>query len=635
MKKLLPMLLFSGSALAQPLPQSFKPLPFGNIEPAGWLKTQMRRDFDGFVGHLDELVPDLIHDPIYGNGRLRKGSPDKDLGNLKAGDAAGNEQYKWWNSETQSNWWDGYIRHAFLLQDEAGKLKAQQFVNQILATQDADGYLGIYAPDLRYRFTSENGELWAKTTLYRALLTYYEATGDTLVWHAIQRAVDNVMQNYPIFQSEPFNSGTAYNGGVGHGLTFNDVLDQMYLHSSNKAYLDYARFLFLDYAKHYQSECDAQLQNILNPAYQLKSHGVHTFEHLRALAVAAFASPDQQLLNALHTYELRIQKVISPAGGAIGDEWIAEREADATHTGYEFCSLQELMHSYGLLMQKTGQAEYGDAIEHTFYNAAMGARHPEASCIAYLKTDNSFEMKGLKNGEVEPGHNQTRYKYSPAHQDVAVCCNPNAGRIASYFVQYAWMQEDDHTLVACLHMPNVLQTTVSGQKIRLEQSSNYPFENALKYAIYLEKPATLRLKIRVPDWATSVQCSSTYTRSGGYILVERTFQTTDHLNIRFETRIEVKTDANAACFFRYGPLLYASPIAAEEQKGKKYAPGYQDLLYSPLSSDRYAFIPDHKARYDNGTIELRLKNTSQGKIEDVILVPLGQTILRQLTFPKN
>ena len=44
---------------------------FGKIRPSGWVKDQMRKDLDGFVGHLDELAPALIiDDKIYGEHRL-------------------------------------------------------------------------------------------------------------------------------------------------------------------------------------------------------------------------------------------------------------------------------------------------------------------------------------------------------------------------------------------------------------------------------------------------------------------------------------------------------------------------------------------------------------------------------------
>ena len=166
---------------AQNTAEKFTALPFGSVKPTGWLKKQMQADVNGFVGNLDRIVPDLINDPIYGAGRLQKNSQAKDLGNQKTGDAAGDEQYKWWNSETQSNWWDGYLRNVFLLEDKAGLQKVTAYVEAILSTQDEDGYIGIYDKELRYNFNSENGELWSKATLYRGLLAYYEYTKELLL----------------------------------------------------------------------------------------------------------------------------------------------------------------------------------------------------------------------------------------------------------------------------------------------------------------------------------------------------------------------------------------------------------------------------------------------------------------------
>jgi len=437
----------------------------------------MQKDLNGFVGNLDQLVPDLINDPIYGTGRLQKHSKTKDLGNLKEGDAEGSDQYMWWNSETQSNWWDGYIRNAILLDDKAGIEKAKKYVYSILATQDADGYLGIYDPELRYKFNSENGELWSKATLYRGLLAYYEYSKDQKVWNSLVKAVNNVMQNYPLNASSPFSSGEKFNGGVSHGLTFTDVLDKMYQITGDKKYVDYALFLYLDFSKTYQSEKDVQLANILNPNYKLQSHGVHTFEHLRPLIVANYATENPELKKALAIYIQRIENATTQTGGAIGDEWIAERNANATHTGYEYCSLHELLDSYTVLLQKEGQTKTADEIETIFYNAAQGSRDPKHSCIAYLKTDNSYEMLGTKNGEIEPDRKQTRYKYSPAHQDVAVCCNPNAGRITPYFIEKLWMKEGNNTLVATLLSPNKVETTIDNNPIRIEEITEYPFKN--------------------------------------------------------------------------------------------------------------------------------------------------------------
>lgn len=453
---------------AQKMPEKFQPLPFGSVKPTSWLKEEMQKDVDGFVGNLDQIVPELINDSIYSTKRLQKYSKEKDLGNLKEGDAEGDEQYKWWNSETQSNWWDGYLRNIILLEDKNGINKIKKYIDNILASQDDDGYIGIYDKELRYKFNSENGELWSKATLYRGLLAYYEATKNEKVFKAVEKAVENVMQNYPINDSSPFSSGTSFNGGVSHGLTFTDILERLYFYTKNEKYRKYALFLYNDFSNTYQSESDVQKENILKPNYKLKSHGVHTFEHIRALIIAKYATNNEQINKSLEMYLNKIKNATTVTGGAIGDEWIAERTADATNTGYEYCSLHELLDSYSLLFQKNGNAEIGDAIENIFYNATQGARNPNHSCIAYLKTDNSFEMMGTKNGEIEPDRKQTRYKYSPALQDVAVCCSPNAGRITPYFIQNSWMKENDNTLVATLLMPNMLETTINNFKIIIE-----------------------------------------------------------------------------------------------------------------------------------------------------------------------
>jgi DUF1680 family protein len=612
--------------------EKFQPLPFGSVKPSGWLKNQMQKDIDGFVGNLDKLVPDLINDPIYGTERLHKNSVEKDLGNLKSGDAEGSEQYKWWNSETQSNWWDAYIRNVFLTDDKAGIEKVHQYVKRILATQDNDGYLGIYDKELRYNFNSENGELWSKTTLYRGLLAYYEVTKDGKVWQALVMAIDNVLQNYPINASSPFYSGNKFNGGVSHGLTFTDVLDKMYQITGDKKYTNYALFLYQDFSKTDQSEKDVQLQNILDSKYKLQSHGVHAYEHLRPLIVASYASKNMELDEALGIYIERIKSTTTPTGGPIGDEWIAERTADAAQTGYEYCSIHELLDSYTVLLQKTGNASNGNEIETIFYNAAQGARNPEHSCIAYLKTDNSYEMLGTKNGEVEADRKQTRYKYSAVHQDVAVCCSPNAGRISPYFTQSSWMKEGNKTLVATLLMPNILKTEINGTPIEIENVTNYPNENQFDFKIKLEQPMTFTIKIRKPNWVTKVITSENYSIEDNYIIIERKFEKSDSIQLKFDAEVVVKKDINNNNYFSYGALIYANSIESNEIIGKAYAPGFEDLNYEPIKTKQYRFVEANKAKYNKNSIQVRLMNKETDEIETLKLVPFGKTILRQAGF---
>lgn len=177
---------------------AMQPLQFGSIQPSGWLKTEIQRNLAGFTGNLDSLAPDLIlNDDIYGKDRLSKQVKNKNVGAISdAGDWQA--QFLWWNSETQSNWLDGLVRSAILAKDTQMMAKAESIIRRLLATQDADGYIGIYDKDLRYHFEDENGELWAKATLYRAFLAWYEYSKDKQVLDALVKATDDVMKNYPV-----------------------------------------------------------------------------------------------------------------------------------------------------------------------------------------------------------------------------------------------------------------------------------------------------------------------------------------------------------------------------------------------------------------------------------------------------
>ncbi|MFN5475669.1 MAG: hypothetical protein ACK484_03680, partial [Sphingobacteriales bacterium] len=63
------------------LKEQYQILPFGEVRPTGWIKAQIQENLNGFTGHLDQLVPDLIvQDDIYGRNRLSKKVKNKDVG---------------------------------------------------------------------------------------------------------------------------------------------------------------------------------------------------------------------------------------------------------------------------------------------------------------------------------------------------------------------------------------------------------------------------------------------------------------------------------------------------------------------------------------------------------------------------
>jgi len=100
------------------LPRAFEPLALGQVRPAGWLRDQLLIQADGLTGHLADFWPDVARSQWIG------------------GDAEGWERGPYWL--------DGLIPLAVLIDDARLKGLAGFWVDQILASQRPDGWLGPF-----------------------------------------------------------------------------------------------------------------------------------------------------------------------------------------------------------------------------------------------------------------------------------------------------------------------------------------------------------------------------------------------------------------------------------------------------------------------------------------------------------
>lgn len=612
------------------IPEKYQILPLGEVKPTGWIKDQIRENLNGFTGHLDSLAPDLIlNDDIYGKNRLSKKVKSKDVGALGvAGDWQ--VQFLWWNSETQSNWRDGYIRSAILANDSKHLTKIKNYIQQILATQDADGYLGIYDQELRYHFDNENGELWSKASLLRGLLAWYDYKKEKKVLMAIERSAQNVMKHYPMYQSHPFYSTNPNVGGVTHGLTITDVFESLYRITRKQAYLDYCLFLYEDFSSQQLNE-DAQYSKLINESILLNGHSVHTYEHLRSLAAAYYASGNENLKKAMDQFISKIEWATTASGAAVGDEWIGGRKADATYRGYEYCSLHELMHSYLNLFVKSGTSYFAERAEKIFLNPAQGSRYPDGTAITYLKSDNSYALTGGLNGDISDSH-QTRFRYSPVHKEAAVCCVPNAGRIAPYYVQHMWLKEKN-SLVNALLGPSEVNTQMNGKPVTVIADTQFPLSYDFRFTVTTIQNNFL-LKIRIPQGVSKFSVSESYSEKDGSIVINKTWNGTQTITITFYPEVVKHLNGNQETYFTYGGLVLALPIASVETKTKTYPiKGFYDFSHIPQNLIVYEYVGEPIVQVDNKPLfKTILFNPINKQKEKVELVPMEKTILRQVTF---
>jgi hypothetical protein len=466
------------------------------------------------------------------------------------------------------------------------------------------------------------------------------------VLDAVQRAVAATMRAYPLRQSQPFTVEEEF-AGVSHGLTFTDALDRLAQLTGERAYLDYALWLYEEFSTNEMRQDDISAAHLLDPDYRFQDHGVHTYEHLRGLLTAVYVAGNPRLDAALEGYLAKLEPCITPSGGPIGDESIRGRDADPDETGYETCSIHELLDSYTHLLQKTGDPRWGNRAEWLFFNAAQGSRHPDESAVAYLKTDNSFSMVGpLHPGDpINENDPQTRYKYSPTHRDLAVCCPPNAGRTAPYYVKAMWLRAPKR-LTAMLYGPCTTETEIKGISVRITEETHYPFDLVLRFTLEVSEPATFDLAFRVPGWARGfhLDADCDAREEGGMLILRKYWQSGDRIALWFKAEPQINAFGETA-YLSHGPLLFALPLTSKAQIGREYAPGFRDLTYAPVEDagadlrivvdqpftlERASFDPERS--WHTLSLVGKLWDVSTRALRPVRLLPLGATILRRVTF---
>ncbi|MEM6380779.1 MAG: beta-L-arabinofuranosidase domain-containing protein, partial [Bacteroidota bacterium] len=384
-----------------PIQPAFSFLPQGSVKPTGWMLEIMKTDLGtGVVGALDDLYPGIKRDDLYRTAR-RAGLGDvPEMGDLVLTGEAWETSIMWWNAETAGNWWDGFVRHAYLTNEEEAIKQAKSIVENLLASQDEDGYIGIYKPSLRYQHEGSNGELWAQTTAFRTLLGYYEITKDTRALEAVEKAMAVTMKAYGPEGTHPFLLKNAF-GGVTHGLMMTDVCEMLFSITGNSEYQDFATYLYRDFSRFGVNRAfnDLRYPFLMQKDSLFTGHGVHTYEHFRSLINAYYHTGYPELGEALDNALYKLDKVVLPSGAGHGNEWLAGLEADPTFTSSEFCTMYEFRTSLLHMFQKTGDIGFADHAEKLTYNGMMGFRNEDGTAITYGKGDNCYILDGKHHGE--------------------------------------------------------------------------------------------------------------------------------------------------------------------------------------------------------------------------------------------
>jgi DUF1680 family protein len=537
----------------------FRRLPLGSVRPLGWMLAQMRRDLDrGFAGVLDALSPHAA----------------RDLFSHRLDDASGHTG--WWDAETRGNWLWGYTMLAHLSGTPVHRERADALIGRLRATQDANGYIGIYAPAARYPAGgAENGELWAQSRAILALVAHHELTGDAASLESARRTADLTLRKYD--DSRPHFARTSKQDdrtGLTHGLCYVDALEVLEECGGDGRYREFARWLLADFDSWVVPfpNDDLAAANLEDPHRCLRGHAVHTVEHLRALGAAGASA------GRVEAALRKLRASTTPSGAVIGDESL--HGLPTPGAAYEYCTLTELTFSLGRLARLRADPVLAEWMERVVFNAAQGARSADGRSLAYLCCDTRTDALAARvdSYSLLTGRHG-RFKLSPAHDDVACCCNPNATRLLPHYVGAMWaVRTDAPGLVALAYGPCELHTRVEGRSVAVRQQTAYPFEDVARFVVEVDEPVRMSIWLRRPTWAAALRVDGVASRErDGWIEIEREWRASTAFEIHFDARVRVESYPGGELAVLRGPLQFVQPIAHTVRTLTDLAlPGWRD-----------------------------------------------------------
>jgi hypothetical protein len=610
-------------------------LPIGAIRPQGWLRHQLELERDGMIGHLTEI------------------SPWCKLADSSWGSPQGVGKNGW---EELPYWLKGYANLGYVLKDEAIIRKARPWIEAMLASRQADGWFG---PRNLKGNDRDNADFWPHMLALNVLQSYYEYSGDPRVIECLT-AFFRFQLKYP--EKRFLSSWAATRKG--------DNLESVY-------------WLYNRTGEPWLLELAAKIHRSGENwvAHLGNGHGVNISQAFREPGIFYLQDGRRKMLDAA---EWNYQAVMGtygqfPGGGFAADENFRPGYTDP-HQGFETCSWVELMHSFEMLTEISGNPLWADRCEEVAFNSYPASMTPDQKGIHYLTCANVVQLdKHNKAPGLQNGGNM--FGYSPF--ECFRCCQHNISHGWPYYAEELWLATADGGLCASLYAASTVTAKVGdGAAVTIAETTDYPFSDTIELKLSASKAVRFPLYLRVPRWchgaAMNINGEAVAADAGplSYVRLERTWNPGDTISLRLPMSVAVRTwpkNKNSVSV-DYGPVTFSLKIG---EKWVRYGDSKQWPLWEvfPTTPWNYGLVLDEKAPAssvqvvrrpgplaaqpfvpDAAPIELKVQARkipnwtldsnglvaalqpspvrSDEPLETVTLIPMGAARLRLTAFPR-
>lgn len=440
-----------------------------------------------------------------------------------------------------------------LTPDERLRAQLDRFVDEFIACQDADGYLGPFPRAERLTGKTADGkhalwDVWGHYHGMLGLLLWYQEAGYRPALEACCRAADHLCVRF-LDTGERVRDARAeeMNMAVAH------VLGLLYLETGEPRYLRLMREIEADWqAPPAGDYVRTALAGV--PFYQSPKPRWESLHDIQAI---------------LTLYEITGQ---SDYRRAFEHIWRSIRDGDRHNTGgfssgeqatgnpydpraIETCCTVAWMALSVDMLRLTGDATVADELELATFNAALGAQHPSGRWWTY-----NTPMDGVRKASAHEIVFQA-HEGSPELN----CCSVNGPRSLGMLSEWALMRAEGDWVLN-YYGPCAIQVPLpSGGALRLTQMTTYPVDGNIQLTLNLARSECFALRLRMPGWSrrTRVWLNGTPIEGiepGRYLRLERAWRDGDAVALELDMSLRAwvgeREAAGKASLYR-GPLLLA------------------------------------------------------------------------------
>ncbi|MFT3817379.1 MAG: glycoside hydrolase family 127 protein [Rubrivivax sp.] len=453
---------------------------------------------------------------------------------------AGNVEGDWYG-EHAGKWLAAAARAAARSGDDELRASVARVADFLCDQQEADGYLGTYAPSRRFMVPQppkppswdgapsvRTWDVWTHSYLILGLLEAHRQLGGNGRWLQAACRIGDLCAR------------TLADGGIDitdlgnhFGLSATVLMDpacELYFATGDQRYLDLALRVLQQADAHaplallQRALAGADASEIATgKAYQLAWNLVGLAKLHRATGRADLREAVQRLWLSIREHHLTL------GGGPWGGVAHRSREVFNAPGGFfpqayvETCSTLAWLQLNRELLAISGDPQHAEEIERSAYNDLLGALAPNGEDWCYYSFANGRRV----------------------HTSYWRCCK-SSGALALEALPPLALQSSGDGITLQLWTP--LQATLplgrGGARVGVEVDTRYPFEGAATLRLD-PGPAPLRftLRLRIPSWAQGatvrLRGECWQAQAGQYLAIDRTWQRGDALQVDLPMAITV------------------------------------------------------------------------------------------------